>query len=978
MPTWKPSRLRSALFKGDDWLFSSDGETFTLSTRGHIPLKGPLLLIQAFAYRRKNVFPATGECRFVVSGERTDQPFGGLKPDQADELKRFLDQHVPESIAAHALRGQKALNEWQRGLNRRLDVDGFVEPATVEKVRESIPSPIIAGVPTWGALFNHPQFGAARERFSSSFPLLGITPVSYLDETVERHNRQVFDKALQRWSNALRKQVEVRGWIGRRMAQAMLGESKVPEWPARTWRDVAPAEFQPSAEEWLEARVSAHNAAFESHQMEAKRSFFERVESNPLTEEQARAVVCMDDELLVVAAAGSGKSSTIVAKAGYALEEGLCAPEEILLLAFNADAAEELRHRIGKRLGHLEGGDRITAKTFHAFGLEVIGAATGKMPTPAPWLSNGQDEIFIGHLVDELCAEDPAFLAQWDLFRLLYFKDVGRWDAREEPEDYDPESQRKRGFRTLRGEIVKSKSERLIADWLFLHGANYHYEEPYPHDTRTATKRQYRPDFYYPDIDVFHEHFALDAEGEAPPAFKDYLEGVHWKRQTHRDQGTRLFETTAHGLRTGAALAALKELFQSKGIDLVFDPDRVPPDNDPVSPQAIAKVMRVFQQHMKGSRQTVEQARERIDTLPGAFVPRMELFLDLYEAVAQRWEDRLAADGLVDFDDMLNQSADHIAAGRFSCSFKMVLADEFQDTSRARMRLLQAIIDNSGAQFTAVGDDWQSIYRFAGADLAIMAGFQKAHPHASIRHLSQTFRCPQSLCDLTSAFVSKNPMQLAKTVITHNPLKGPRVSVVALPSVEDIPGRLKANIQSLHEKLPESADGKPLRSMLILGRYRKDRPKELDAWRQRFGDKIDLRFLTVHRAKGLEADFVALLNVVQDTLGFPSQVQDDPILQLAMPEPETFEFGEERRLFYVALTRAKRSVVVYTIQHQPSQFLVELQAEHGVEIVKTEGEPAEACPVCGQGVLVERVNRATKEVFHSCSRFPRCPPTKEH
>jgi DNA helicase-4 len=327
---------------------------------------------------------------------------------------------------------------------------------------------------------------------------------------------------------------------------------------------------------------------------------------------------------------------------------------------------------------------------------------------------------------------------------------------------------------------------------------------------------------------------------------------------------------------------------------------------------------------------------------------------------------------------MLNQSADHIIAGRFPCSVKMVLADEFQDTSRARMRLLQAIVDASGAQFTAVGDDWQSIYRFAGADLAIMSGFQKAHPHAAVRYLSQTFRCPQGLCDLTSEFVSRNPMQLAKNVVSQNDLEGKRVTVWALPTLADIPGWLRASIQALYDKLPEPTDGKPLRSMLILGRYRNDRPRELEAWRQRFGDKIDLRFLTVHRAKGLEADFVALLNVVQDTLGFPSQVQDDPLLQLAMPEPETFAFGEERRLFYVALTRAKRSVVIYTTQHQPSQFLVELQANHGVEITQAEGTPAEACPVCRQGVLVERVNRATKEVFHSCSRFPRCDGKREH
>lgn len=977
MPTWKPSRLRSWLFSGSGWIFNSDGDAFELSLdRGRRVVKGPLILIHSLECKPRHNFSTTLECHFHIIG--TGWVVGeGLGEDKAEELQQFVREEVTGSLAHYGSRAIKILDPWQRQVDQRLEAVNEVDPALLEQLKATIPSPAAIGLPTWGALLDHPALAKERKKKNSFYPTLDQTPEAYLEGVDERRRRAVFTKALAAWAQRQNAWVGEQGWIGRRRRRARLADDAPPVLQGVQWIDATPPSYHPTAEAWLVRLVDAHNAAFEAHQMEAKRSFFERVESNPLTEEQAKAVVCMDDELLVVAAAGSGKSSTIVAKAGYALEEGLCAPEDILLLAFNADAAEELRQRIAKRLGHLDGADRIAAKTFHAFGLEVIGAATGKMPTPAPWLSNGKDEAFIGHLVDELCAENPTFAAQWDLFRLLYFKDVGRWDAREEPEDYDPDSQRKRGFRTLRGEIVKSKSERLIADWLFLHGVNYRYEEPYPHDTRTSTKRQYRPDFYYPDIDVFHEHFALNAKGEAPPAFKEYLEGVHWKRKLHREQGTRLFETTAHGLRTGAALAALKDLFQSRGIDLVFDPDRVPPDNDPVSPQAIAKVMRVFQQHMKGSRQTVEQARERIDTLPGAFVPRMELFLDLYEAVAQRWEDRLAAEGLVDFDDMLNQSADHIIAGRFPCSVKMVLADEFQDTSRARMRLLQAIVDASGAQFTAVGDDWQSIYRFAGADLAIMSGFQKAHPHAAVRHLSQTFRCPQSLCDLTSEFVSKNPMQLAKKVFTSNPLKGPRVSVVALPTVEDIPGRLKANIQALYDKLPEATEGKPLRSMLILGRYRNDRPRELEAWRQRFGDKIEVRFLTVHRAKGLEADFVALLNVVQDTLGFPSQVQDDPILQLAMPEPETFAFGEERRLFYVALTRAKRSVVIYTTQHQPSQFLVELQANHGVEITQVEGAPPEACPVCRKGVLVERVNRATKEVFHSCSRFPRCPPNKE-
>src|SRR5690348_8572890 len=137
-------------------------------------------------------------------------------------------------------------------------------------------------------------------------------------------------------------------------------------------------------------------------------------------------------------------------------------------------------------------------------------------------------------------------------------------------------------------------------------------------------------------------------------------------------------------------------------------------------------------------------------------------------------------------------------------------------------------------------------------------------------------------------------------------------------------------------------------------------------------DRVHLRFLTVHRSKGLEADWVILLNVIQGTLGFPSQIEDDPILQLALPAPEDFPYAGERRLFYVALTRAKRSVVVYTTQQQPSQFLVELQTQHQVSIVTVAGDPQPSCPACGRGVVVERVNRKTRQLFNSCSRFPRC------
>lgn len=970
--SWKPSRLRSLLFKGSDWIFSADGEAFSLSARGYSTIKGPLHLIHAFAYRRHTAFPPTGECRFVITGFPLDKPLTGLKPDQGEEIKAYLEEHVPGSLASCGLRAQRSLNEWLGSVDRRLGATSFIADDAAKGLADTIPLPAIAGIDRWQSMFGHPSLGAARKKFPASFPSLGIAPAQYLSEKVDRHNKECIERDLKSWKNRLFKHIDLMGWIGRRAQLALLSEHEAPSWPGKSWQAVAPVEFQPDPRTWLSRCVEAHNFEHEQRQFQDKREFFDRVESNPLTKEQAQAVICMDDEVLVVAAAGSGKSSTVIAKAGYAVEGGLCAPEDILLLAFNTEAAKELRLRIGKRLAHLEGSERITAKTFHAFGLEVIGEATGKMPTTAPWLNDGQGVPFIGHLVDELCAKSEDFAEEWAMFRLVYFKGVGSWDNADETEDFDPTSPRKFGFRTLQGEIVKSKSERLIADWLFLHGVNYRYEDAYRHDTRSAKKRQYRPDFYYPEIDVYHEHWALDANGKPPEAFEGYMDGVEWKRDLHKKHQTNLFETTAHELRTGTGLRAIKRLFKDRGINLKFDPNREATGRKPESPQAVAKLLRVFQRHMKSSRQTMEQAYARVRETPGAFVPRLELFLSIYEDVARRWEEELREGGLVDFEDMLNQSAELIEQDKYPCSMKMILADEFQDSSQARMRLIQAMLVKSGAQFTAVGDDWQGIYRFAGADISLMKGFKRRFPHSARRDLSETFRCPQDLCDLTSAFISRNPAQISKGVQTHNLRPGPSIKIVALPDVESIPGRVGMQLETLHAKVLEVEDANYRLIVRLLGRYNHDSPKELLSWQKRFGDRLDLDFLTVHRAKGLEADVILLLNVVQGTLGFPSQVEDDPILQLAMPEPETFPYGEERRLFYVALTRAKRTVMIYTAAPQQSEFLVELQEEFQIPVIHVDGVPKAVCGVCAKGVVVEQVNRKTGQFFNSCSRFPKC------
>lgn len=229
------------------------------------------------------------------------------------------------------------------------------------------------------------------------------------------------------------------------------------------------------------ALIADRNEAILHAELLDRREFFERVENSPLTEEQARAVVCFDNRVSVVAAAGSGKTSVMVGRAAYAIQRGFVRPERILLLAFNKAAAEELQERVEARLDALGlPADGMRASTFHSFGLSLLGQATGRKPRLAPWLDGGGDEREIARIVKQLRQKSPAFRMKWDVFRLLYAR-AGDDPADDDPGDWD-KANRRLGHRTYGGEVVKSEGERLIADFLFLHHVDYHYEHPGNHD----------------------------------------------------------------------------------------------------------------------------------------------------------------------------------------------------------------------------------------------------------------------------------------------------------------------------------------------------------------------------------------------------------------------------------------------------------------------------------------------------------------
>jgi DNA helicase-4 len=729
----------------------------------------------------------------------------------------------------------------------------------------------------------------------------------------------------------------------------------------------------PALEE-LKSDFTNHNDVFRTLQKGLLKPFFDSVETNPLTEEQINACICMDSSVQIVAAAGSGKTSTMVAKAGYAMHQKLAKGNQILLLAFNRDAVQELRDRVKSRLTDFDGADEIKVENFHAFGLHVIATASGEKPSLAPWLEqSGQDVEMISKIIKDLSDQDPKFHMDWNIFRLVFGRDIGRRGTPSEPDAYE---NGRRGHRTANGDIVKSKEERLIADWLFYHHVPYEYERVYEHKTATETHRQYQPDFYYPDVQLYHEHFALGADGKAPEHFDgDYVEGAKWKRSLHAEMGTALFQTTSHQISTGAALSSLEAELRKRGQTIRFDPDRKAAGLQPISNRELASTVRIFQQHVKSNGLTPPKMKEAVvSQLSDGHAARIVLFIKLFYQISEEWERRLREGGWIDFEDMLVQAGQHIEAGAYQSPFTIVLADEFQDSSRARIRLLKALSAGKNGQvhLCVVGDDWQGINRFAGADISVMTEFEKIFPFASRLTLGTTFRCPQSLCEISSTFIQANPVQIRKTVKTTSTFSNASVLAFGFKDMANAQGHLTEQLDLMRRYIEEGrlnpSSGDRI-SVLLLGRYRSDSPSQLRSWQRRFGGVLDISFKTIHSSKGLEADYVMLLNVVEGIRGFPSQIEDDPLLQIPMPAPDPYPMAEERRLFYVALTRAKRQVRIYTSLATPSRFVSELVAKGSLKIEPIDGALQEPCPRCKIGVL--RLQTGKYGEFESCSRWQR-------
>lgn len=669
----------------------------------------------------------------------------------------------------------------------------------------------------------------------------------------------------------------------------------------------------------------------------------------------------------MIASAGSGKTSTLIAKAGYVIQKGYFKPSEILLLAFNRDAANELRDRLKARLNPLGiDTEDVASKTFHAFGLEVIGEATGKRPSVASWLDSGQDLATLQELVDELKDRNETFRTNWDLFRVVFGQDLPEFGKEQDsPDSWDKEKATE-GFWTLNGEVVKSRGEQLLANWLFYNGVEYLYEAPYSLDTASSQYRQYHPDFYFPQIDTYLEHWALDKNGEPPPDFSGYKESMLWKKKLHRDNGTKLLETTMAELWSGSAFKYLSDELTAAGIELDPNPDRPSTGRRPIENPRLVKIFRSFLIHKKNNQLSLKQLKDRIENgAAGRFRYRHSMFLSLFENLFNAWEAKLRAEKSIDFEDMLLQAFNHIDSGRWRSPYKLIMVDEFQDASKLRAQLVKGLLRDTDRYLFAVGDDWQSINRFAGSDLSVMTDFGSVYGNSVRLKLETTFRCPQTLCDISSEFIQKNPQQLSKTVKSFKDDVNQPLRIVRVDDESEIKSAMELQLRRIADSIDDHAN--PAR-ILVLGRYKSD----LQFVPSFSNKRLRVDFMTAHSSKGLEAEHVIIPHVTSEIMGFPSRIEDDPVMQLAMPATEKFEYAEERRLFYVALTRAKESVTLITVYKRESSFITELIKQNNIQVLDINGvdQTSQLCPSCGQGFMTAKKGKYGD--FLGCSKYPQC------
>jgi len=756
----------------------------------------------------------------------------------------------------------------------------------------------------------------------------------------------------------------------------------------------------------LDSIIATRNDKFIENEINDTNNLLSDVEGKSLDKQQRKAIVIDEDNQLVIAGAGSGKTTTIAGKVKYLTSRKNVDPNRILLISFTRKSAEEMRERIFNKMNI-----NTPVKTFNKLGLDIIAEVNNLKPSV--YDADGKTRLeTISSFIEHAKKNEIYFDLLIDFFAyyLKPYKDISDFTTDAEHNNYLNE-QKLEGYKTVskrlaNGVVVtyrerfKSQEEVLIANFLFRNGIRYEYEEKYEYKTASKKFSQYKPDFYLPDYNIYIEHFGVDENWNVPNWFKRkdgksakeiYNEGIEWKRQEHRKNQTILIETYSWQQSKGILLAELQDNLEKQGV--IFRPIsnkelwQYINDNAKKDITDFTQLVDTFLVLLKSNNENITSLKRK------AFKEKNERavkFLQLFEPIYYYYQDYLVEKDEIDFSDMINNATDIIQTNQYQSQYDYIIIDEYQDISKGRFELIKALLNQKpNTKLFCVGDDWQSIYRFAGSDIGLFTNFEGNFKSSMIdgynrkttdSFIEYTYRFKNKMIELSSNFILKNPNQISKSLKSHSNTENSPYTIYKysdpVRTSENLHLALKKSLVDIYNKSRNEET-----TVLILGRYDFERKnliqgnfliEEYNRINEQYEYKckefpnLNISFLTAHRSKGLQADYVIISNCSSGTYGFPSEISDDPLLNFLLSKADHFPNGEERRLFYVAMTRAIKHVYFLVNLDYPSKFIDEIEENEKVTGLQ--------CEWCDNGRLIERHGKYG--YFYACNNYHYCNYTK--
>ncbi len=641
---------------------------------------------------------------------------------------------------------------------------------------------------------------------------------------------------------------------------------------------------------------------------------------------QIEAIVKDDYANLVMAPAGSGKTKTLTSRIAYLVQRGVD-PKKILALAYTNKARDEMEDRLK---GEFKVGE-VKVTTLHKLGYGLVRKFSQSLKDDVA--DEEIEKTIIGKAFDKFLESDRNYALD-----VLQF--VAEWDVREERNSGEANSRIDQRYVTLDRVVVDSIAEREIANFLFLNQVSYEHIPLAEWADRSRDYNRYHPDFFLPDYDIYLEHWGIDRDGTVAPWLRDdrernldastrYKMGMEWKREQYLKYGKKLIETNYYEFKEGSLLEHLRKRLEDSGVK--FNEleksriiGRIHEPHETLDP-FYEKVAR-FINTAKSNRFEISDIQSRLDS--NNWSSLQASLAKIAIPVWKEYQANLGDLGMVDFNDMINDALSLMIPRKSELAqqYSHILIDEFQDISNNQLELMKCFLDPDGEKTSlfCVGDDWQNIFSFAGADIQNILSFETHFPYPETSFLKTNYRCPKNIVEASNVCISNNKFQLRKEVAPSS------ASECQISLCER--GRSSGSYDEWEEYTAMQVLSRLLQTksesetILVLSRY------NAQLWHLEShcpnARKAKLTFSTIHKSKGTEADYVLLLGCKTGSNAFPSERIDPSlydIVKLARSSRDgKANFEEERRLFYVALTRCRKEMYLFTSKNKKSTFVTEI------------------------------------------------------